>query len=124
MRVKDVMTTRVVAVRKGATFKEIAALLAEYRVSGFPVVDEDNKVIGVDVLSVYRRPDQEIRREILENVILNEFFADPDRFEVIVSSGELACITPAPPVPAPRDSRLACYRGEPAPDRESDLPSL
>ena len=47
MRVKDVMTSRVVAVRKGATFKEITALLAEYRVSGFPVVDEDNKVIGV-----------------------------------------------------------------------------
>ena len=45
MRVKDVMTTRVVAVRKGATFKEIAALLAEYRVSGFPVVDEDKKDI-------------------------------------------------------------------------------
>lgn len=163
-RVKDVMTTRVVAVRQEATFKEIAALLTGYRVSAFPVLDENDKVIGVvseadllsrealvaaigaraaefgnavtaaglmtkppvvvtpyepvtgaarlmynarvkrlpvvgekgelvgivsraDVLSVYRRPDEEIRREILENVILNGFFADPDRFEVTVSSG-------------------------------------
>jgi CBS-domain-containing membrane protein len=163
-RVKDVMTTRVVAVRKTATFKEIAGLLGEYRVSAFPVIDEDDKVIGVvseadllsrealvaaiggraeefgsgvtavglmskppvvvtpyelvtsaarlmynarvkrlpvvgakgelvgivsraDVLSVYCRPDPGIRQEIVENVILNGFFADPDRFGVTVSSG-------------------------------------
>ena len=36
-RVKDVMTTRVVAVGKDATFKEIAVLLAGNRVSAFPV---------------------------------------------------------------------------------------
>jgi len=35
-KVRDVMTTRVVAVRKEATFKDIAALLTEYRVSAFP----------------------------------------------------------------------------------------
>jgi len=163
-RVRDVMTTRVVAVRQDVTFKEIAALLTGYRVSAFPVLDENDKVIGVvseadllsrealvaaigartaefgsavtaaglmskppvvvtpdepvtgaarlmynarvkrlpvvgekgelvgivsraDVLSVYSRPDEEIRREILENVILNGFFADPDRFDVTVSGG-------------------------------------
>jgi CBS-domain-containing membrane protein len=45
--VKDVMTTHVVAVPKTATFKEMATLLGEQRVSAFPVVDDDNKVIGV-----------------------------------------------------------------------------
>jgi len=45
--VKDVMTTRVVAVRKGASYKDIAALLTEHRVSAFPVVDDEGKVIGV-----------------------------------------------------------------------------
>ncbi len=34
--VRDVMTTRVVAVRINATFKDIATLLTEYRVSAFP----------------------------------------------------------------------------------------
>ena len=46
-RVKDVMTTRVVAVRKDTTFKDIVALLTEHRVSAFPVLDEEEKVIGV-----------------------------------------------------------------------------
>jgi CBS domain-containing protein len=45
--VKDVMTTQVVAVRRGATFKEMAATLRRFRVSAFPVVDENEKVIGV-----------------------------------------------------------------------------
>jgi CBS-domain-containing membrane protein len=45
--VKDVMTTQVVAVRSGATFKEMAAALRRYRVSAFPVIDEQEKVIGI-----------------------------------------------------------------------------
>jgi CBS domain-containing protein len=45
--VKDVMTSRGVAVRKNAPFKDIATLLARYRVSAFPVLDDDGKVIGV-----------------------------------------------------------------------------
>jgi CBS domain-containing protein len=45
--VKDVMTTRVIWVKKDATFREMATALREHRVSGFPVVDDDGKVIGV-----------------------------------------------------------------------------
>jgi CBS domain-containing protein len=45
--VKDVMSTHVIAVRPGAGYKEMAAMLREQRVSAFPVVDEDNRVIGV-----------------------------------------------------------------------------
>jgi CBS domain-containing protein len=45
--VKDVMTDQVVAVRRGASFKEMAAALRRYRVSALPVIDDDGKVIGV-----------------------------------------------------------------------------
>jgi CBS domain-containing protein len=45
--VKDVMTTRVIWVKKDATFREMAIALRDYRVSAFPVVDDDGKVIGV-----------------------------------------------------------------------------
>ena len=45
--VKDVMTTEVVAVRRGATFKDMAAALRRYRVSALPVIDDEEKVIGV-----------------------------------------------------------------------------
>jgi CBS domain-containing protein len=45
--VKDVMTTRVIWVRKDATFRDMAVALRDYRISAFPVVDDDGKVIGV-----------------------------------------------------------------------------
>jgi CBS domain-containing protein len=45
--VKDVMTTRVIWVKKDATFREIAVALREHRVSAFPVVDEDGTVVGL-----------------------------------------------------------------------------
>jgi CBS-domain-containing membrane protein len=46
-KVRDVMTGEVVVVRRDASFKEMAARLREYRVSAFPVVDENRRVIGV-----------------------------------------------------------------------------
>ena len=46
-KVKDVMTGEVMAVRRDASFKEMAARLREYRVSAFPVIDENRRVIGV-----------------------------------------------------------------------------
>jgi len=45
--VRDVMTTSVVTVRADTPFKELAAALASSRVSGFPVIDQAGKVIGV-----------------------------------------------------------------------------
>jgi CBS-domain-containing membrane protein len=45
--VKDVMSTHVIAVRRSATYKEMAAMLHSQRVSAFPVIDEANKVIGI-----------------------------------------------------------------------------
>jgi CBS domain-containing protein len=41
------MTTRVVAARKDASFKDMAAMLRSSRISAFPVVDDAGKVIGV-----------------------------------------------------------------------------
>ena len=46
-KVKDVMTSEVVAVRRDASFKEMAARLRQYRVSAFPVIDEHRRVLGV-----------------------------------------------------------------------------
>ncbi|MEU3795233.1 CBS domain-containing protein [Streptomyces fructofermentans] len=46
-KVGSVMTTEVVRAEYGAPFKEVARLLAAHRISGLPVVDEDDHVIGV-----------------------------------------------------------------------------
>lgn len=170
--VKDVMSTHVYAVRKGASFKEIATRLHELRVSAFPVIDLDGKVIGIvsegdllpkealegrvpgvlhslgryreqskvtavtaadlmtkppvtigpiesvtraarlmysrrvkrlpvtddagkligivtrsDVLSVYSRPDAEIRQAITQDLILGTFLCNPATFTVTVKDG-------------------------------------
>lgn len=170
--VKDVMTTHVVAVRENASFKDMAGRLREHRVSAFPVLDEDNRVVGVvseadlltkealeyaaagrvsgmlhhreqakaagttaadlmtkppvtigpnefvthaarlmyarkvkrlpvvdddgrlvgivsraDLLSVYGRPDADIRRDITEGIILNTLLCDPAKFAVTVKDG-------------------------------------
>jgi CBS domain-containing protein len=178
--VKAVMTTTVVAVKQGASYKEMAALLRKYRVSAFPVLDDDQKVIGVvseadllakaalnadrggaitamvhhkelkkadgvtagdlmtsnvvtvkpedtieqaarlmyhlqvkrlpvvdaggylvgivsraDLLTVFDRPDQEIRAEIVDDVVLHEFLVDPALFMVTVADG-VVTVTGAP----------------------------
>lgn len=45
--VKNVMTERVVSITRDADLHEAARLLSEHRISGMPVVDERNVVIGV-----------------------------------------------------------------------------
>jgi len=47
MRVHDVMTREVIAVRPETQLKEVARLLVEHRIGGVPVVDADNTVLGV-----------------------------------------------------------------------------
>ncbi|MDQ0913426.1 CBS domain-containing protein [Streptomyces canus] len=46
-KVGSVMTSDVVRAAYGTPFKEVARLLAGHRISGLPVVDEGDKVIGV-----------------------------------------------------------------------------
>jgi CBS-domain-containing membrane protein len=41
------MTTRVISVRKDASFKDMAAMLRSSRISAFPVIDDAGRVIGV-----------------------------------------------------------------------------
>lgn len=45
--VRDVMSTHPSSVQKATPVKEIAARLRAYRVSGFPVLDDDGTVVGV-----------------------------------------------------------------------------
>ncbi|MGJ5832363.1 CBS domain-containing protein [Streptomyces ossamyceticus] len=45
--VGEVMTREVVEARRDTSFKEVARLLDRYRISGLPVVDHDDKVVGV-----------------------------------------------------------------------------
>ncbi|MER5770576.1 CBS domain-containing protein [Streptomyces sp. NPDC001985] len=46
-RVADLMTPTAVSVQRGTAFKEIARLLDEYGITAVPVVDEDERPVGV-----------------------------------------------------------------------------
>ena len=47
MRAMDVMTTNVITVNPEASVQAVAALLSERGISGVPVVNSENRVIGV-----------------------------------------------------------------------------
>jgi CBS domain-containing protein len=59
--VRDVMTTEVVTAEPSTPFKEIAAWLAQHRISAVPVVDVDRRVLGIvteaDLLLKQEHPD-------------------------------------------------------------------
>ena len=47
MRAMDVMTTNVITVEPNTSVQELATLLSERGISGVPVVDRDNRLVGV-----------------------------------------------------------------------------
>jgi CBS-domain-containing membrane protein len=68
-----------------------ARLMHSRRLQRLPVVDRDGRLEGIvsrsDVLSVFRRSDEEIRREVTQDVIADCFFTDPARLTVTVHNG-------------------------------------
>src|SRR5208283_3035452 len=71
--VRDVMTKNVVTVSPNADLHETAHLLSENRISGMPVVDEKNHVIGViseaDLLILAGLEREHSFRDILRNIL-------------------------------------------------------
>ncbi len=71
--VKEVMTTKVVTVKQNADLHEAARLLSENRISGMPVVDDANRVIGViseaDILIMAGMKKEHTFRDILRNIL-------------------------------------------------------
>ena len=47
MKAEDVMTTRVITVTEDQTKQQAARLLSQHRISGLPVINADNVVVGV-----------------------------------------------------------------------------
>jgi CBS domain-containing protein len=71
----DLMTSPAITVWPTTSVAEAAALMQQFRVNRLPVVDSvDGRLVGIvtrsDFLNVFNRSDEEIRREIIEDVIL------------------------------------------------------
>jgi CBS domain-containing membrane protein len=71
--VRNVMTSTVVTIKRDADLHEAARLLSENRISGMPVVDDNNRVIGViseaDILILAGMKKEHTFRDILRNIL-------------------------------------------------------
>jgi CBS-domain-containing membrane protein len=87
----ELMTHPAVTIGPDALVRDAARLMHSLRLQRLPVVDPGGRLVGVvsrsDVLSVFRRTDEEIRREVTQDVIADGFFTDPTRFTVTVHDG-------------------------------------
>jgi CBS domain-containing protein len=88
---RDLMSIAVVSVSPDATVAEAARSMHRAGVKRLPVVAEGGRLVGIvsrgDLLRVFDRPDQDIRREIVDEVIVGEFMMDPNRFFIHVNDG-------------------------------------
>ncbi len=87
----ELMSEPAVTIGPDASLVEAAKLMYTRRVKRLPVVDHTGRLVGIvsrlDVLSVFRRPDEQIRAEVIKKVIAGEFALDPGAFDVTVKSG-------------------------------------
>lgn len=87
----QVMTTSVATIRPGATVVEAAREMARRQVKRLPVLDEDGRLVGIvaraDLLKTFLRADDEIRQEVISEVLVRVLWADPERFDVTVRDG-------------------------------------
>jgi CBS domain-containing membrane protein len=71
--VRDAMTGNVIKIKADADFNEVTNLLSEHRISGLPVVDEDDRVIGViteaDVLAMAGMRKEHAFKDIIRHIL-------------------------------------------------------
>jgi len=85
------MSTPAVVAGPEESLATAARRMHDRRVKRLPVVDGEGRLVGivsrVDLLSVFARPDEEIRDEVVREIIAGEFALDPSAFDVAVTAG-------------------------------------
>lgn len=76
MRVADIMQANVRSINRDSTIADAIALMAELHVSGLPVVDEGERVVGVisttDILQAEAEWRGPARTDLIENTSVSE----------------------------------------------------
>ena len=87
----ELMTSPPVTIGPEEPLQHAAFLMYDRAVERLPVVDEAGHLVGivsqVDVLGIFSRPDEEIRREVADLVAQPNFLMDPGDLEVTVEDG-------------------------------------
>jgi CBS domain-containing protein len=87
----ELMTSPAYVIAPHASIADAAWHAARSRVRRLPVVDDNGVLLGIvtrsDLLRPFLRPDEDIRDDITQNVIVGAFVLDPNCVEVSVEEG-------------------------------------
>ena len=87
----DLQTAPAITIHPDASLGEAARLMHHHRIKRLPVVDDEDRVLGIvsrpDLLKIFLRPDAEIAAEIREDVIRRTLWIEPDTIRVMVREG-------------------------------------
>lgn len=87
----ELMTSPAITVTPETTVTRAARLLERHRIKRLPVIDGNGHLVGIvsrrDLLRVFTRPDEEIRREITEEIFECLLRIEPGTVSVRVEDG-------------------------------------
>jgi CBS-domain-containing membrane protein len=85
------MSAKVVCLTPDMPVPKAARILAEHGYKQAPVVDGEGRLVGIvtrsDLLRLFLRPDEDIRQEIVREVLFRGMWQDPARVHVHVDDG-------------------------------------
>ncbi|PKT73166.1 hypothetical protein CW362_10230 [Streptomyces populi] len=89
--VGQLMSTPAITVHPEQRVADAARIMERHRVERLPVVDEEDRLIGIatrsDLLRVFLRTDEEIRREVADDVLVHALSLPPHSVTVSVDDG-------------------------------------
>lgn len=88
---EGLMSHPAITVHADDTIAQAARTMARHRIERLPVVDADGRLAGIvtrrDLLRVFLRPDEDIRREVVSDVVVGTMWLTPGTLEVHVLDG-------------------------------------
>jgi CBS domain-containing protein len=88
---RELMSTPPVTVPAGDSIAGAARTMARHSVERLPVVDAEGRLVGIvarrDVLQVFLRSDEDIRADVLEDVLVHTLWLAPGAINVAVHEG-------------------------------------
>lgn len=88
----EAMTTPAITVDRTRSGAAAATLMTEHRIKRLPVI-EDGQLVGIvtrsDLVRAFARSDEEIERDIRENILVRDLWLRPDDVGVVVDHGRV-----------------------------------
>ncbi|MFI6627159.1 CBS domain-containing protein [Streptomyces sp. NPDC050528] len=88
---EELMSTPAVTVHPEQPVPDAARVMERHGIERLPVVDEEDRLIGIatrrDLLRVFLRTDEDVRREVIDDVLVGALGLAPDTVTVLVRDG-------------------------------------